>query len=150
MEPIEPDQWLAQYGQKIEAAERNAEQAQAQLGEVGGSATSPDGLITVSVNASGALTNLILRPGLRGEDPERISGAIMTAVAQAQRTAAGQVVQIMTDFVGDGPALDFVKANMPNGYSGDEPEPAEPESELERRDTRPDDEYFTNPPDVMA
>ncbi|WP_309111864.1 YbaB/EbfC family nucleoid-associated protein [Saccharothrix sp.] len=150
MEPIEPDQWLAQYGQKIEQAKRQAEQAKTQLGDVGGSATSPDGLVTVSVNASGALTNLILRPGLRGEDPERISGAIMTAVAQAQRNAAGQVVQIMTEFVGDSPALDFVKANMPNGYSGDGTDEAEPESELERRDTRPDDEYFTNPPDVMA
>ncbi|RKT52364.1 YbaB/EbfC family nucleoid-associated protein [Saccharothrix australiensis] len=150
MEPMEPDQWLAQYGQKIEQAKRNAEQAQEQLGGVGGSATSPDGLITVTVNASGALTNLILRPGLRGEDPERVSGAIMSAVGQAQRAAAGQVVQIMNDFVGEGPALDFVKANMPNGYSGDGDDPVEPEPEIQRRDTRPDDDYFTNPPDVMA
>jgi DNA-binding protein YbaB len=147
---MEPDQWLAQYGEKIEQAKRNAAQVETQLGGVGGSATSPDGLVTVSVNASGALTNLILRPGLRGEDPERISGAIMTAVAQAQRAAAGQVVQIMTDFVGDGPALDFVKTKMPHGYSGDGTDPVEPEPEIQRRDTRPDDDYFTNPPDVMA
>ncbi len=150
MEPMEPDQWLAQYGQKIEQAKQNAEQAKNQLGDVGGSATSPDGLITVTVNASGALTNLVLRPGLRGEDPERVSGAIMTAVGHAQRAAAGQVVQIMTDFVGDGDALEFVKANMPHGYSGDGTDATEPEPEIQRRDTRPDDDYFTNPPDVMA
>ena len=147
---MEPDQWLAQYGEKIEQAKRNAAQAESQLGGVGGSATSPDGLITVTVNASGALTDLILRPQLRGEDPERISGAIMTAVAQAQRAAAGKVVEIMTEFVGDGPALEFVKAKMPNGYSGDGTDAVEPEPELQRRDTRPDDDYFTNPPDVMA
>ncbi|WP_367132759.1 YbaB/EbfC family nucleoid-associated protein [Saccharothrix sp. HUAS TT1] len=147
---MEPDQWLAQYGEKIEQAKRNAAQAESQLGGVGGSATSPDGLITVTVNASGALTDLILRPQLRGEDPERISGAIMTAVAQAQRTAAGRVVEIMTEFVGDSPALEFVKAKMPNGYSGDGTDAAEPEPEIQRRDTRPDDDYFTNPPDVMA
>ncbi|MEU4763451.1 YbaB/EbfC family nucleoid-associated protein [Actinosynnema sp. NPDC023794] len=147
---MEPDQWLAQYGEKIEQAKRNAAQAESQLGGVGGSATSPDGLITVTVNASGALTDLILRPQLRGEDPERISGAIMTAVAQAQRAAAGKVVEIMTEFVGDSPALEFVKAKMPNGYSGDGTDAVEPEPELQRRDTRPDDDYFTNPPDVMA
>lgn len=147
---MEPDQWLAQYGEKIEQAKRNAAQAETQLGSVGGSATSPDGLITVTVNASGALTDLILRPQLRGEDPERISGAIMTAVAQAQRAAAGRVVEIMTEFVGDSPALEFVKAKMPNGYSGDGTDAVEPEPELQRRDTRPDDDYFTNPPDVMA
>ncbi|MFE2755861.1 YbaB/EbfC family nucleoid-associated protein [Actinosynnema sp. NPDC059335] len=147
---MEPDQWLAQYGEKIEQARRNAAQAETQLGSVGGSATSPDGLITVTVNASGALTDLILRPQLRGEDPERISGAIMTAVAQAQRAAAGRVVEIMTEFVGDSPALEFVKSKMPNGYSGDGTDAVEPEPELQRRDTRPDDDYFTNPPDVMA
>ncbi|MEV8438450.1 YbaB/EbfC family nucleoid-associated protein [Actinosynnema sp. NPDC051121] len=147
---MEPDQWLAQYGEKIEQAKRNAAQAESQLGGVGGSATSPDGLITVSVNASGALTDLILRPQLRGEDPERISGAIMTAVAQAQRAAAGKVVEIMTEFVGDSPALEFVKSKMPNGYSGDGTDAVEPEPEIQRRDTRPDDDYFTNPPDVMA
>ncbi|QQQ76968.1 YbaB/EbfC family nucleoid-associated protein [Saccharothrix sp. 6-C] len=147
---MEPDQWLAQYGEKIEQAKRNAAQAETQLGGVGGSATSPDGLVTVTVNASGALTDLILRPQLRGEDPERISGAIMTAVAQAQRAAAGKVVEIMTEFVGDSPALEFVKAKMPNGYSGDGTDAVEPEPELQRRDTRPDDDYFTNPPDVMA
>ncbi|MFD0203519.1 MULTISPECIES: YbaB/EbfC family nucleoid-associated protein [Saccharothrix] len=147
---MEPDQWLAQYGEKIEQAKRNAAQAESQLGGVGGSATSPDGLITVTVNASGALTDLILRPQLRGEDPERISGAIMTAVAQAQRAAAGRVVEIMTEFVGDSPALEFVKAKMPNGYSGDGTDAVEPEPEIQRRDTRPDDDYFTNPPDVMA
>jgi DNA-binding protein YbaB len=147
---MEPDQWLAQYGEKIEQAKRNAAQAESQLGGVGGSATSPDGLITVSVNASGALTDLILRPQLRGEDPERISGAIMTAVAQAQRVAAGRVVEIMTEFVGDSPALEFVKSKMPNGYSGDGTDAVEPEPEIQRRDTRPDDDYFTNPPDVMA
>lgn len=147
---MEPDQWLAQYGEKIEQAKRNAAQVETQLGGVGGSATSPDGLITVTVNASGALTNLVLRPQLRGEDPERVSNAIMTAVAQAQRAAAGQVVSIMSESFGDGPALEFVKSAMPNGYSGDGTDVVEPEPEIQRRDTRPDDDYFTNPPDVMA
>jgi DNA-binding protein YbaB len=147
---MEPDQWLAQYGQKIEQAKQNAAQAESQLGGVGGSATSPDGLITVSVNAAGALTNLILRPGARGLDPEHISGAILTAATQAQRNAAGQVVEIMNEFIGESPALEYVKAQMPHGYSGDGTDSEEPQPEIERRDTRPDDDYFTNPPEVMG
>ncbi|GAA3847430.1 hypothetical protein GCM10022243_11920 [Saccharothrix violaceirubra] len=147
---MEPDQWLAQYGQKIEEAKRNAVQAENRLGGVGGSATSGDGLVTVVVNASGALTDLILRPALRGEDPERISSSIMTTLAKAQREAAGQVVEIMTEFVGEGDALEFVKSKMPNGYSGDGTDPEEPQPEIQRRDTRPDDDYFTNPPEVMG
>ena len=147
---MEPDQWLAQYGQKIEQAKQNAAQAESQLGGVGGSATSPDGLITVTVNAAGALENLVLRPGVREIDPERIASAVLAAAEQAQRVAAGRVVEIMTEFVGESPALDFVKAQMPHGYSGDGTDAVEPEPEIQRRDTRPDDDYFTNPPDVMA
>ena len=147
---MEPDQWLAQYGQKIDQAKQNAAQAETQLGGVGGSATSPDGLITVTVNAAGALENLILRPGVRDMDPERIAGAVLAASTQAQRSAAGRVVEIMNEFIGDSPALDFVKAQMPHGYSGDGTDEAEPEPPEKRRDTRPDDDYFTNPPEVMG
>lgn len=150
MQPIDPDQWLAQYGAKIEQAKQNAEQARDQLGGVGGSASSPDGLITVTVNATGVLTDLQIKPEARGMDPSEIASAVLTASTKAQRDASGRVVQIMTDFVGDSPALEFVKAQMPNGYAGDGTDEEEPKSELERKDTRPDDEYFTNPPDVMA
>jgi len=150
MEPIDPDQWLKQYGAKIEQAKQQAEQAVDQLGGVGGSASSPDGLITVTVNATGVLTDLQIKPEARGMDPSEIATAVLTASTKAQREASGRVVQIMGDFVGESAALDFVKQQMPNGYAGDGTDEEEPKSELERKDTRPDDEYFTNPPDVMA
>ncbi|WP_112271369.1 YbaB/EbfC family nucleoid-associated protein [Lentzea terrae] len=150
METIDPDQWLKTYGAKIEQAKQQAEQAVGQLGGVGGSASSPDGLITVTVNATGVLTDLRIKPEARGMDPSEIAAAVLAASTKAQREASGQVVQIMGEFVGESPALDFVKAQMPNGYAGDGTDEEEPKSELERKDLRPDDEYFTNPPDVMA
>ncbi|NKE56410.1 YbaB/EbfC family nucleoid-associated protein [Lentzea sp. PSKA42] len=150
MQPIDPDQWLKQYGAKIEQAKQQAEQAAGQLGGVGGSASSPDGLITVTVNATGVLTDLQIKPEARGMDPSEIATAVLAASTKAQREASGRVVQIMGDFVGESPALEFVKAQMPHGYAGDGTDEEEPKSELERKDTRPDDEYFTNPPDVMA
>ncbi|MEU0884938.1 YbaB/EbfC family nucleoid-associated protein [Lentzea sp. NPDC005914] len=150
METIDPDQWLKTYGAKIEQAKQQAEQAVGQLGGVGGSASSPDGLITVTVNATGVLTDLQIKPEARGMDPSEIASAVLAASTKAQREASGRVVQIMGEFVGESPALDFVKAQMPNGYAGDGTDEEEPKSELERKDLRPDDEYFTNPPDVMA
>ncbi|MET9628163.1 YbaB/EbfC family nucleoid-associated protein [Lentzea sp. NPDC006480] len=150
METIDPDQWLKTYGAKIEQAKQQAEQAVGQLGGVGGSASSPDGLITVTVNATGVLTDLQIKPEARGMDPSEIAAAVLAASTNAQREASGRVVQIMGEFVGESPALDFVKAQMPNGYAGDGTDEEEPKSELERKDLRPDDEYFTNPPDVMA
>jgi hypothetical protein len=96
------------------------------------------------------LTDLQIKPEARGMDPSEIASAVLAASTKAQREASGRVVQIMGDFVGESPALDFVKAQMPNGYAGDGTDEEEPKSELERKDTRPDDEYFTNPPDVMA
>jgi DNA-binding protein YbaB len=147
---MQPDQWLAQYEDKIAAAKQKSEQAQSQLGEVGGTAESPDGLIRVSVNASGALTALDIKQAARGMEPDEIASAILTAATQAQRAASGRVVEIMTEFVGESPALDYVKEQMPHGYAGDGTDEEEPQSELKRRDTRPDDDYFTNPPDVMA
>ena len=71
MQPIDPDQWLKQYGAKIEQAKQHAEQAVDQLGGVGGSASSPDGLITVTVNATGVLTDLADQAGGPRHGPQR-------------------------------------------------------------------------------
>ena len=149
---MEPDQWLEQYGAEDRAGQAERGAGRDQLGGVGGSASSPDGLITVTVNATGVLDRISqIRPEARGMDPERIaSQPCSRPLAKAQRDAAGRVVQIMTEFVGESPALDFVKAQMPNGYSGDGTDEEEPSRRVGAQDIRPDDEYFTNPPDVMA
>ena len=51
----------------------------------------------------------------------------------------------MRGLVGDTPALEVVKSHLPEGYTGDV---ADEPAEL-RPDTRPDDEYFENPPEVI-
>jgi DNA-binding protein YbaB len=145
---MDPQEWLQQYDEKLQAAAAKAEQADKALREVSGSATSPDGDVTVRVSASGATTGLVLRPGVRELEPEQLARVILEVTRQAQRDVGAQVVAAMQGLVGDTPALEVVKSHLPEGYTGDVED--EPPVSLELRpDTRPDDEYFDNPPEVI-
>ncbi|HVK20673.1 MAG TPA: YbaB/EbfC family nucleoid-associated protein [Actinokineospora sp.] len=144
---MNPEQWLAQYDEKLKQAAASAQKADKALREVGGTATSQDGEITVRVSASGATTGLVLRPGVRDLEPEHLARQIMDLTRQAQREASAQVVATMQEFMGDGPALDVVKDHLPEGYAGDGKD--DPVSLEALRDTRADDDYFENPPEVV-
>ncbi|MGH3759968.1 YbaB/EbfC family nucleoid-associated protein [Actinophytocola sp.] len=144
---MDPDKWFAQYDAKLRDAAQKAEKAEKALKTVGGSATSRDGEVTVRVTASGALTDLVLRPGVRDVEPEHLAQVIMETTRQAQRDVGAQVVDVMTKFVGEGAALEAVKEHLPEGYAGDGRDDA---FNIEkRRDKRSDDEYFENPPEVI-
>ncbi|MFC5287001.1 YbaB/EbfC family nucleoid-associated protein [Actinokineospora guangxiensis] len=144
---MKPEQWLAQYDEKLQAAAKSAQKADQALREVGGAATSSDGEITVRVSANGATTGLVLRPGVRDLEPEQLARTIMEVTRQAQRDAAAKVVDTMRELVGDGPALDVVKSHLPEGFRGDGAD--EPMDLVKHRDKRSDDEYFDNPPEVV-
>jgi DNA-binding protein YbaB len=144
---MDPQEWLQQYDEQLKEVAARAEQTEQTLAKVGGEATSGGGEVTVRVSASGVTTDLVLRPGVRELEPEQLSRLIMQTTRQAQRDAGAQVVEAMKGLVGEGPALDVVKSKLPEGYAGDgRDEPAVPEM---RPDTRPDDEYFDNPPEVI-
>jgi hypothetical protein len=144
---MDPQEWLQQYDDQLKAAAAKAEQADKALREVGGSATSPDGDVTVRVSASGATTGLVLRPGVRELEPDRLAAVILEVTRQAQRDASAQVVEAMRGLVGESEALEVVKSHLPEGYKGDGEDQAN-HPDL-RPDTRPDDEYFENPPEVI-
>lgn len=114
-----PDDWLSDYNAKLQQIKTDTDRAQDELTQVGASATSPDGQITVRVNSSGVLEDIRFGNGFQHPRPEQVSAAIMTCVRDAQRQAAGQMVEVMQQFVGDGAALDFVKNSLPHGYAGD-------------------------------
>lgn len=136
------EQWIAQYDETLKQAAANAQRTDQALREVGGSATSPDGEVTVRVNASGATTDLVLRPGVRGIEPEQLARVILRTTREAQADVGQKVVETMREFMGEGDALEFVKSQVPVL-----PEPdAEP---IGKRDTRGDDDYFDNPPDLI-
>jgi DNA-binding protein YbaB len=144
---MDPDKWFAQYDEKLRDAAQKAEKAEKALKTVGGAATSKDGEVTVRVSASGATTDLVLRPGVRDLEPEQLARVILETTRQAQRDVGAQVVDVMTKFVGEGAALEAVKEHLPEGYTGDGRDNA---FHVEKQpDKRPDDEYFENPPEVI-
>jgi DNA-binding protein YbaB len=144
---MDPDKWFAQYDEKLRDAAQKAEKAEKALRTVGGAATSRDGEVTVRVTASGALSDLVLRPGARDIEPEQLARIILDTSREAQRDVGAQVVDVMTKFVGEGPALEAVKEHLPEGYSGDGR--GDVFNIEKQRDRRSDDEYFENPPEVI-
>ena len=150
---MDPDKWFAQYDEKLQEAAAKAEKAEQALKTVGGSATSRDGEVTVRVNASGATTDLVLRPGVAELEPEQLARVILETARQAQRDVGAQVVDVMTKFVGEGAALEAVKEHLPEGYTGDGKDEGflkGDEIQVEKkRERRSDDEYFDNPPEVV-
>lgn len=144
---MDAQSWLQQFDDTLRAAAARAEHADRALRAVGGSATSPGGEVTVRVSASGATTDLVLRPGVREFEPAQLARVIMETTRQAQRDVGAQVVEVMRQAVGDTPALDVVRAHLPQGYAGDGTDVAVNPDLVP--DTRPDDEYFDNPPEVV-
>jgi DNA-binding protein YbaB len=144
---MDPDKWFAQYDEKLRDAAAKAEKAEKALKTVGGSATSRDGEVTVRVNASGATSDLVLRPGAADIEPEQLARVILETTREAQRDVGANVVDIMTKFVGEGAALEAVKEHLPEGYTGDGRDDVF--TVEKHRDKRSDDEYFENPPEVV-
>ncbi|RLK59645.1 MULTISPECIES: YbaB/EbfC family nucleoid-associated protein [Actinokineospora] len=142
---MNPEQWLAQYDETLQRTAASAQKAEKALREVGGSATSADGDVTVRVSAAGVTTDLVLRPSVRELEPEQLARVILEVTRQAQRDAGARVVAAMEDLVGDSAALDVVKSFLPQGYAGDAADgPA-----AKPRERRSDDDYFDNPPEVV-
>jgi len=144
---MDPDKWFAQYDEKLRDAAQKAEKAEKALKTVGGAATSRDGEVSVRVTASGALSDLVLRPGAADIEPEQLARIIIETSRQAQRDVGAQVVNVMTKFVGEGAALEAVKEHLPEGFTGDGRD--EVFAVEKKHDKRSDDEYFENPPEVI-
>ena len=107
--------WLADYAERITRVAANARYTKETLAQVRGTATTPRGEVTVTVGPSGALADLALTPAARALPAEELAELIMTTARAAQRDVGEQVIAIITEHVGDGPALDLVRRTLPVG-----------------------------------
>ncbi len=144
---MNPDDWLSQYDAKLQQVREKTDQAKEQLSQLGGTATSSDQQVTVKVNSSGALEDISFGKDFPHPHPERLAASIMECAQRAQRDAAGQMMQVMQDFVGEGEALDFVRGNLPHGYAGDGTDEDETTSSeaRHRREAADEDDDFDQP-----
>ncbi|WP_053721220.1 YbaB/EbfC family nucleoid-associated protein [Saccharothrix sp. NRRL B-16348] len=133
------EQWLADYQRELAGAVDGAVRANARLRQVGGHAIAPRGEVEAWVGVGGALERLRLTAQARALEPDALANLIVATAKAAQRSAAGQITEIMTDFVGPSAALDMVKAHLPA------PADATPAGSRRTRRSADEDDYFENP-----
>ncbi len=112
---MDPAQWLADYQERLERAAYGARSASASLAEVGASATSPRGEVTVTVNAAGVLGDVSLTPAARKLDVDTLAVLIVSTAREAQRLASARMTEVMATYLGDGDALNQIAAHTEVG-----------------------------------
>lgn len=110
---MDPTRWLADYHEQLAGTAADAQAASAELGRIHGQARSGRGEVEVLVSAAGALVDLRLTPAARRLEAEQLAHLILATARAAQRDAGTQALRIMTDYVGDGPALDAFRQYLP-------------------------------------
>lgn len=139
---MDATQWLAGYRENLARTAAGAQEASESLRQAGASATSPRHEVVVTVGPGGALEDLRLTPGARALEAEQLARLILATARQAQRAAGARVAEIMTGYVGEGPALDLVRQYLPESDVDSRARVAAP------ADNRDDDDYFENPPEI--
>ncbi len=95
---IDPEQLFVDYEAKLAEVQRKAEQVTAGLKATTATARSDDGQVTVTVNASGNVTDLRIAPG--GRQGPDLAQSIMLTMRRAQSTLADAVRRTVPATVG--------------------------------------------------
>lgn len=133
---MEPEQWLAQYHQRLDDISTRANEAGARMRQAGQTVTSPRGEVTVTVGAGGALDDLILTPAARTLESDELARLILDTTRRARRGVGAQLAGITTECFGAGPTLDVIKQFLPAAAA-----PV--------RSRRAEDDYSSeNPPEI--
>lgn len=90
------DDWQA----GIEARAAGARELASRLGALTGSARSDDGLVSVTVGATGAITSLELREGIRDRPAADTARAVLATVRAAQASLTAAATAVTADTVG--------------------------------------------------
>jgi DNA-binding protein YbaB len=136
---VDPNAWLADFEARVAAAKEKAEQFQESLGSAGASASSKDGLVTVTVAPNGSLADLRISDAAVQGSGARLAAEILRTAREAQRKAAGNVLTAFTALGG----ADSEATKMLTGFVPP-PEPDEVEQ------VAPDDARFLPPVEPPA
>lgn len=128
---MESAQWLASYSERLARMAADARSAQANMRQASGRAASPRGEVEITVGPSGALTGLSLSAATRKLPADQLAQLILDTAHEAHRAVSAQVVGIMTEYVGEGPALDQLRERLPELAA--------------QSDSRTDEEYYAEP-----
>jgi DNA-binding protein YbaB len=97
---VDPNAWLADFEARAASAKEKAEKFRESLGSAGASASSKDGLVTVTVAPNGSLADLRIGDTALHGSGARLAAEILRTAREAQRLAAGNVLTAFTELGG--------------------------------------------------
>ncbi|HET9137785.1 YbaB/EbfC family nucleoid-associated protein [Actinophytocola sp.] len=131
---LEVRRWAA----AVEAKAARYQIMQAQVGEITATESSPDGVVEVTVGASGLVTDLRISDRSRELPGARLAALVLDTMRRAQSRITDKVAEVAQQTIGDDPAT---VASMVESYRQRFPEP-----EPEIAPHRPDDELRLGDP----
>lgn len=125
---------VARWAAGFEEKAARYQQMQQQVSAVTAQASSPEGVVQVTVDSGGALADLHITDGVRRMSGEQVSRAVLDTIRRAQAGISERVAEITTATVGDEPET----ANaIVSAYRDRFPDP---DAAPERRDEPPEDD----------
>ncbi|MBP2321961.1 DNA-binding protein YbaB [Kibdelosporangium banguiense] len=116
---LELERWAAGVAAKAE----RYQDMQRQVTAVTSTETSRDGVVTVTVDSAGAVTDLRITDQVRTMPGAQVAQLVLTTMRRAQSRITAQVAEIMQDTVGeDAQTVDAVVSNFRNRFPEPEPE----------------------------
>nr|WP_042186506.1 YbaB/EbfC family nucleoid-associated protein [Kibdelosporangium sp. MJ126-NF4]CEL17319.1 hypothetical protein [Kibdelosporangium sp. MJ126-NF4]CTQ91453.1 hypothetical protein [Kibdelosporangium sp. MJ126-NF4] len=112
------DQAAADNRQRAEAYQQMAEE----LKTVDGTATSPDGMVTVVAGAGGSVQSITFTDSFKTATPDLLSKTVMHTIARAQADAARSQAEVVRRGLGGSELLDRVLSEEERTF-GDKPTP---------------------------
>jgi len=110
---VDASAWLREYQQETQDRLAKAEQIREQVNAAVGSATSPDGVVSVTVGPTGALQALEISARAEGMPPARLSQLILRTSREAHRRVAEQMALSVKPLIGDSEAMHFLESQVP-------------------------------------
>ena len=128
-----PDDARARLDQWTADAKAKAQRYQAmktQAAKVSVSATSPDGVVTATVDSAGNVSDLRITDKIQGSSGEKIASLVLTTIRRAQAQLPEKLREVMAETIGeDQGTIDTIVGN----YQARFPEPVEDEPAASKR-----------------
>jgi DNA-binding protein YbaB len=126
---LEVRRWAA----AVEAKAQRYQEMQAQVGQVTATESSPDGVVQVTVESSGLVTDLRISDRSQDMPGSRLAALVLATMRRAQARITDQVADVLRHTIGDDPAtVDSMVASYRQRFPEPEPEigPHAPDDEL--------------------
>jgi DNA-binding protein YbaB len=122
------DQWVAQAKEKAQRYQA----MQVAVGQVSVTESSKDGMVTVTVDSAGNVTDLRITDRVRELSGTQVATAVLTTLRRAQSRLPERLGEVMAGTIGDDQqTMDTIVGNYRAKFpepEPDEPEPAGPEN----------------------